>query len=63
MDELEKVLKGLKNNKCMDPVGMINETFKEGSIGKDLKDALLMLFKGQPVHPLSHDYGQYKHNI
>ena len=26
MNELEKVLKGLKNNKCMDPVGMINES-------------------------------------
>ena len=28
MEELEAVLKGLKNNKCMDPVGMINEIFK-----------------------------------
>ena len=46
MNELEKVLKGLKNNKCMDPVGMINETFKEGAIGADLKEALLMLFNG-----------------
>ena len=46
MNELEKVLKALKNNKCMDPVGMINETFKEGSIGKDLKEALLLLFNG-----------------
>ena len=32
MNELEKVLKALKNNKCMDPVGMINKTFKKGNI-------------------------------
>ena len=46
IENLEKVLKGLKNNKCMDPVGMINEIFKEGCIGHDLKEALLMLFNG-----------------
>ena len=30
MNELENVLKNLKNNKSMDPNGMINETFKKG---------------------------------
>ena len=46
MNDLEFVLKGLKNNKCIDPVGMINEIFKNGCIGQDLKEALLMLFNG-----------------
>ena len=46
MEELELVLKSLKNNKCMDPLGMINEIFKEGCGGNDLKLALLLLFNG-----------------
>ena len=46
MNDLEFVLKGLKNNKCIDPVGMINEIFKNGCIGQDLKEALLLLFNG-----------------
>ena len=50
MKELESVLKGFKNNKCMDPVGMINKIFKEGCIGQDLKEALLMLFNGVKSH-------------
>ena len=41
MKNLEDVLKKLKNNKTMDPHGMINEIFKEGTIGFDLKCALL----------------------
>ena len=45
-DELSLVLKSLKNNKSMDPNGMINEVFKHGSIGTDLKKALLILFNG-----------------
>ena len=44
--DLDKVLKSLKNNKTRDPNGMINEIFKEGCIGKDLKVALLELFNG-----------------
>ena len=44
MTQLEKVLKSLKNNKSMDPNGMINEIFKEGYIGSDLKTSLLVLF-------------------
>ena len=37
MKQLENVLKGLKNNTSMDPNGMVNETFKEGYMGSDLK--------------------------
>ena len=33
----------------MDPVGMINEVFKAGCIGQDLKEALLMLFNGVKI--------------
>ena len=44
MDQLDYVLRSLKNNKSMDPNGMINETFKEGCIGSDLKEALLIMF-------------------
>ena len=43
---LDDVLKSLKNNKTMDPLGMVNEIFKEGCIGADMKRALLDLFNG-----------------
>ena len=46
MENLMKVLKSLKNNKSMDPNGMINEIFKPGVIGEDLKEGLLSLFNG-----------------
>ena len=46
MEDLDAVLKSLKNNKSMDPIGMINEVFKAGCIGSDLKEALILLFKG-----------------
>ena len=46
MRQLETVLKSLKNNKSRDPNGMLNELFKEGIIGSDLKIALLHLFNG-----------------
>ena len=41
---MDKVLKGLKNNKTRDPHGLINEIFKPGVLGKDLKMAILNLF-------------------
>ena len=44
MAELEKVLKNLKNDKSKDFNGYINEPFKEGVAGKDLKQSLLMMF-------------------
>ena len=42
--QLEAVLKSLKNNKSMDPNGMVNEVFKNGYIGSDLQEALLTMF-------------------
>ena len=42
-DDLRKTLHSLKNNKTMDPNGMISEIFKDGCIGKDLEDGLLKL--------------------
>ena len=45
-DNLDHVLKSLKNNKTRDPNGMIHEIFKAGCIGSDLKEALLNLFNG-----------------
>ena len=44
MKQLEAVLKSLKSNKSMDPNGMVNEVFKSGYIGTDLKEALLLFF-------------------
>ena len=46
MSNLEDVLKSLKNNKTADPNGMVNEIFKNGCGGEDLKEALLALFNG-----------------
>ena len=37
------VLSKLKNGKCRDPGGIINEIFKPGVIGSDLQEALLDL--------------------
>ena len=45
IEDLEKVLNKLKSNKTRDPHGLINELFKPGVIGEDLKVALLYLFK------------------
>ena len=44
VEDLTKVLKGLKNNKTRDPQGLINEIFKPGVLGNDLKLAMLDLF-------------------
>ena len=35
----------MKNNKSRDPEGLINEIFKKGVIGDDLKLSLLSMFK------------------
>ena len=43
---LENALKRLKSNKTRDPHGMINELFKTGLIGFDLKSGILMLLNG-----------------
>ena len=44
IEEMQKVLKTLKSNKCRDPSGLINELFRPGVIGADLQVALLDLF-------------------
>ena len=46
MNDLNKVLKSLKNNQSRDPNDMINELFKPGTIGCDLKSAILGLMNG-----------------
>ena len=43
MEELENVLKHLKNDKSRDPDGLINELFKPEVIGEDLKLSLLLM--------------------
>ena len=55
MQDLEKSLKDLKNNKSRDPEGLINELFKMNVIGDDLKLSLLMMFnslKHEQIIPL-----------
>ena len=46
MDNLDVVLKSMKNNKTADPKGMVNKLSKTGCIGEDLKEALLSLLNG-----------------
>ena len=43
MEQLEKVLKYLKENKSRDPFGYANDIFKHNAAGKDLKLAILKL--------------------
>ena len=51
MNELEKVLKSLKTGKSKDFNGYICELFKEGVLGNNLKQSLLMMFN-QMKHEL-----------
>ena len=44
IEDINKVLKKLKSNKTRDPHGLINEIFKPGVVGEDLKLAMLSLF-------------------
>ena len=44
MQDLEKVIKSLKNNKSRDPHSLVNEIFKPGVIGSDLQNSLLLMF-------------------
>ena len=44
MSDLERALKDLKNNKSRDHAGYINDIFKIGVIGSDLKKSLLLMF-------------------
>ena len=43
MEDLEIVLKYLKLNKSIDPMGNANEIFKSNVAGDDLKEAILLL--------------------
>ena len=46
VDDIDKVLRNLKNNKSCDPEGYINEIFKPDVIGSNLRDGLLELING-----------------
>ena len=41
MIHMNKAIKSMKNNKCRDPEGLINELMKQGVAGSDLKLSLL----------------------
>ena len=50
LNQLEKVLKSLKNGKSRDPEGLCNELFKSGVAGEDLKISILdMLNKSKEL--------------
>ena len=44
MEDLDQALRDLKNNKSCDLEGYINEIFKPGTIGSDLKKSFLLMF-------------------
>ena len=44
MQDLDKALKALKKDKARDPNGWVNEIFKEGVAGRDLKCSMLIFF-------------------
>ena len=53
LKELQKVLTSLKNNKCRDPQGLVNEIFKPDIAGSDLQQSLLILFnKTKETHDI-----------
>ena len=43
MADLDLALSNLKTNKCRDPDGYVNEIFKHGVIGEDMKQSLLIM--------------------
>ena len=43
IEDLNEILKGLKEGKCKDPDGLIREIFKEEVIGDDLRVSMLTL--------------------
>ena len=43
MEDLERVLKKLKQKKASDPTGLVNELFMWKNIGEDLKESILIL--------------------
>ena len=59
MMDLEGALSDLKNNKSRDDEGLINEIFKIGVIGEDLKKSLLLMFnrlKEEQLIPIFMNY-------
>ena len=46
MVDLDIVLKSLKSNKAMDPMGLVNELFQPKNVGTDMKEAILRLANG-----------------
>ena len=44
MSDLETALKSLKVGKCRDPEGILREIFKEGILGQNLKQSMLILY-------------------
>ena len=44
MEDLEKVLKGLKADKSWGPDGLSRSIFKNSTVGTDLKESLLKMF-------------------
>ena len=59
MANLDRALKSLKTNQARDPLGMINELFKPGVIGDQLKFATLRLMnsaKSQIYVPYNMQY-------
>ena len=45
MSDLDQALRNLKNNKSRDFEGYLNEIFKPDTIGDNLKESILMMFK------------------
>ena len=43
MDDLDEILKSLKNGKAIDPLGMTNEMFKYENISEALKESILIM--------------------
>ena len=59
MKDLDRALSNLKNNKSRDFEGYINEIFKIGVIGEDLKKSLLLMFNKMKRKKLIHSFMNY----
>ena len=57
--DLEKALRGLKNHKSRDHEGYINEIFKPGVIGTDLKQSMLTMFNKLKTKKLIPSFMRY----
>jgi hypothetical protein len=59
MKDIDRALSNLKNNKSRDFEGYINEIFKIGVIGVDLKKSLLLMFNKMKRKKLIHSFMNY----